>query len=356
MKREELLAKLAIKQLEQKRKEPFNSAQMVQEPFEFFEDESWEDRHSSDEDKAREAFAKKYFEQTCGSLYLNWDIDAYWTLVVKKIMIPHVVAIHQALVDKGHDEENSLMYGDADGDVFWLPAANPNTKVIIHTNQCRDYMYVYTQMPTARYDRERHHFHVRRIWRSYESTQGKWRVEDIQELYAKVLGKDFEHIDMILNEKRTHQAHDNYVNELRELVAGKLTKTQLNNVLLRGQKEGGMSPDDFVKTVLDRVESHEELADDHSQYPQRPSLEYYRARGFNMGQDRDYSKGYQHNGIYGDLRDPGYVISLGEYGSHDLRTASNMSELEHISTIYLPCIARDLDLEIDSGWSHQNGR
>jgi len=354
MTREELLAKLAIKRLEQKRKEPFNSARMVQEPFDFFEEESWADRHTSDEDRARQAFAKKYFEESCGSLHLNWDIDAYWSLIAKKIMIPHVVAIHQALVEKGYDENNTLMYGDADGDVFWLPANNPNTKVVVHTNQCRDYIYVYTQMPTDKYDREKHDFHVRRIWRHHESRRGKWRVEDIEELYAKVLGKDFEHIDLLSNEKSTDM-HEYYLSDLREMISDNLTTEELRNILLRGQKSGGMSAKDFVKAVLDRVESHEELADDHSQYPRRPSLEYYRARGFNMGQDRTYPSNQKFNGIYGDCRDPGYVISLGGFNT-DMRTANYMTELEHVSTIYLPCIARDLDLELDTTWSNQNGR
>lgn len=353
MNREELLAKLAIRQLEKKRKEPFNSSTMIQEPFEFFQDESWEDRYRSDADREQQAFAKKYFEKSCGPLHLNWDIDAYWSLVAREVMIPHVIAIHQALVERGYDESNSLMYGDADGDVFWVPANNPNTKVVIHNNQRHDYMYVYTQMSGRL--KGRHDFHIRRIWRHHEKQHNQWQIEQIQELYCKVLGKDFDHINMI-NAERSQQIHKNHVEDMRELVVGGLSKEELDNVLLRGQKAGGMSMSEFVKAVLDRVESHEEMADDHSQYPQRPSLEYYRARGFNMGQDNTYAKGEKFNHIYGDCRDPGYIISLGGFSATDLRTARKMPELEYISSLYLPCIARDLDLEIDSAWSNKNGR
>ena len=328
------------------------SDEMSQVPFAFAKYDYPPDERNLD----RKAFAEKFFNQRCGSLHLNWSIDAYWKMVAEKVMIPYIIAIYDTLKERGYDENNKLMYGDADGDVFWLPAKDKNTKVFVHTNQCRDYLYIYT--PTLDWDKKpAHDLHIRRIWRNYKAKS--WNAEDIQDLYAKVLGKDFEHIEAI-EQNRTDEDFDSsgqrefYEEELRDLVQPNLTKDEICNILLRGQKDKGrvsLSADDFIKQVLDSVEFFEELADDHSQYPQRPSLEFYRKRGFSFKwNDKD------NNHLYGDCRDNGYIISLSRMNLTDLRLARTMPELELISTVYLPSVAMDLDITVNHGWSSVNGR
>jgi hypothetical protein len=212
-------------------------------------------------------------------------------------------------------------------------------------------LYVYTSI--LDWDKKPiHDFHIRRIWRNYKNKRNSWSVESIQDLYAKVLGKDFGHIEMI-EQLRTDASFDSswkrefYEEELQKLARTGLSQDEICNILLRGQKEkGGLSSDDFIKRVLDSVEEFEELADDHAQYPRRPSLEFYRKRGFS----------FSGKNLYGDCRDDGYVISLSKMNLTDLRLARSMPELELISTIYLPAIAMDLDISVDHGWSYKNGR
>lgn len=327
-----------------------SSDEMIQESFAFAK----YDYPPSQEDDDRQTFAERFFNQRCGSLQLNWNIDAYWKMVAEKVMIPYIVTIYDTLKARGYDENNKLMYGDADGNVFWLPAKDKKTKVFVHTNQCIDYLYVYT--PTLDWDKKpAHDLHIRRIWRHYKDKS--WRVRDIQELYAKVLGKDFEYIEMI-EENRVDKAFDSswqrefYDKELQALAQPNLSRDEVCNILLRGQKgKNGLSVDDFIKKVLDNVESYEELADDHSQYPQRPSLEFYRKCGFSF---RWNEKNTNH--LYGDCRDNGYIISLTDMNKTDLRLARNMPDLELISTVYLPSITMDLDISVDHGWSNINGR
>jgi|SRR6185436_3695748 len=284
---------------------PFNSALMRQLSFDFHDGSIFESPEETE--IARQAFAKKYFDMKCGYLHLGWDIDEYWSLVANRIMIPYVLAIYNELVSKGFNEQNTLMYGDADGDVFWLPAKNSNTKVFVHTNQCRDYIYILTEFPSHKKSvKPRYEFHIRRLWRNWNSLS-EYEKSMLEDLYLGV-PKD--------------------TNSLSETLQ--------------------ISKEEFIKTILQNVNSIEEIADDHYQYSKRHSLEYYRERGFVM---RDLSEPF--NGIYGDARDGGYVFSMDYWGRTE-HTCSKFSLLELISSCYLPNIAEQLKLKLDNEWLINN--
>lgn len=295
-------------------KQPFNSDRMYQVPFDFFRDEDDSYLRLDQRDLDRKVFAKKYYEMQCGWLHLGWDIDAYWTTVANKVMIPYINAIYDALVTKGHTEENPCMYGDADGDIYWVPAKDPKTKVVVHTNQCRDYLYILTEYPSWKkgappnYD-----FHIRRIWRTWESVSKHGR-DDLDDLYAEVTN-----------------------DPERPLRQGNTEHKQ-------------MSKEEFIETVLSSLPSYEGIADDHYKYTNRPSIEYYRKRGFNMNGDASF------NGIYGDMRDRGFVFSMQGrgWGGRAEYTAEKFNLLDTITTCYLPSVARDLEVELNLEWDKKN--
>lgn len=312
--KEELFARLRIKMLENKRKKPFNSDDMSQVPFDFFEDEEYSLRHMNAETRTRIEFAKKYFNKSCGYLHLSWDVDAYWSMVANQVMVPYVSAIYKELVRRGHDEKNPCMYGDADGDIFWIPAKNPNTKVVVHTNQSRDYLYILTELkPLFKGAPPLNDFHIRRIWRKADAEN--YTIESLEDLYGKVINDPGR---STRNEKLPLEA---------------------------------ISKEEFINTILQNVSSYEEIADDHYKYSRRHSLEYYRSRDFDMG--LDYKKAF--NGIYADARDGGFVISLGSrVGREAENTVKQFPILEMIATCYLPSIANHLELNVETDWDRNN--
>ena len=81
------------------------SDEMIQEAFPFAK----YDYQPTQESIERKEFAEKFFNQQCGSLHLNWSIDAYWKMVADRVMIPYVIAIYDALKERGYDENNKLL-------------------------------------------------------------------------------------------------------------------------------------------------------------------------------------------------------------------------------------------------------
>lgn len=300
---DKLLSKL------KKNKPPFNSDNMDQMPFKFFEKD--EDESLRGEDKKRFNFAKKYFDSTCGWLHLGWDVDAYWSMVAEKVMIPNVAAIYNELVRLDHSEQNPFMWGDADGDIFYIPTENPNTKIVVHTTQCRDYLYILTGTKQNKLREllcKDNHFssiHIRRIWKNWDSM---------------------------------HEYHQSGLKKLFHGVAN--TPESLKKI---DEKE-------FIQTILKDLPCYEEISDDHYQYSRRHSLEYYRKRNFEMRSSNPF------NGIYGDSRDGGFIFSMdcGPFGRRAENTASQFNQLELISTCYLPGILSELGIDNPSEWISKN--
>lgn len=127
-----------------------NSDQMKQIPFKFFIKDDCDIFHG--ESKERLAFANHYYNDACGSLHLLEDINAYWTMVAKKIIIPMFVEIYDELLSKRYSEDNKL--GCFNGRVFYLLGKDPSTKIFVHEMQQGNYLYIL----------EKDGFHIRRIW------------------------------------------------------------------------------------------------------------------------------------------------------------------------------------------------
>jgi hypothetical protein len=307
----------------------YDSEDMRQVPFDFFSNR-YTDRYKDAKEIEQEAFVKKYFDMSCGYLHLSWDIDAFWTEVAEKVMIPYVQAIYRELVRLGHDESNPCMYGDADGDMFWVPAPNPDTMVLVQKDQQgRKYLYVCTENGTVYdYPSSRWNFHIRQFWERYQDDPENWRLDELYSCYSKVSMRDLE-----------------CLNSSKEDLES-FSKEELIEFIQKDDRKR-MSPDEFIKSILTRVDSYAELSDDHYQYTHRHSLDFYKQRGFNF---QNYREPF--NNIYGDGRDGGYIISIKSHRAEDL--VKNFHALEMIATCHLPCLASQLDLDVDITWIGKN--
>lgn len=229
-----------------------------------------------------------------GTQHLSWMIDRYWLGVAQRTLIPGFALLYDKLVELEHSEFNKMSWGDADGEFYYIPNKD-GRKVMVYTSQNRDFLI--TMMPKKDYRYEEgmktgpivvdtHSFHIRRIWRLYEDG-------DIHDLKATM--KD-------------------------------------------------------IHSVLAAVDHLSDYADDHYQYPHRPSIELYRKIDFNLD---DYQENPR---FYGDLRDPGFVFSS-RGRSHDRveGTVYSFGDLNYFP-MYLGHLADELNVNINHLFPKGNDR
>lgn len=132
------------------------------------------------------AFATKYLNEKCGTLHLGWVLDHYWGLVTERVILPSARIIYNELVKRGHDEKNTLMWGDADGHVCYIPSKDK--KVFVHTTQNRDYLYIINEKDDE--DNWGGRFDIRRIYRQWDKDD--WTVGQLQESGDKLIEKCIE--------------------------------------------------------------------------------------------------------------------------------------------------------------------
>lgn len=104
----------------------------------------------------------------------------------------------------------------------------------------------------------------------------------------------------------------------------------------------GASANELFRKMLQNVDSLSEYHDDHYQYSHRPSLKVYQETNFQIpfhgsGRGRIF---------YGDFRDPGYILSYNSISPRVEGSVMSFHTLEHIATLYLPCLASDLGIKV----------
>lgn len=115
------------------------------------------------------------------------------------------------------------------------------------------------------------------------------------------------------------------------------------------RKDSSTSIKDLIgnfKLALQNADTLGEYNDDHYRYSNRPSLEAYRKIDFQI----PYTKNQNGARFYGDFRDGGYVLSYEGWLSKHSKPRVEGSKyvfntLESLTTCYLPCVARDLELD-----------
>lgn len=101
---------------------------------------------------------------------------------------------------------------------------------------------------------------------------------------------------------------------------------------------------DNVASIINSVETFEEFNDNNSMYPRRPGLALYAKIQYNLDKFQEKPR------FYGDIRDPGYVLSY--RGSTELErvdgTKYSFYDIEKFATLYTQHIATELDVEVPS--------
>ena len=144
------------------------------------------------------AIATKYLDESCGTLHLEWVMDHYWGLVTEKVILPSARIIYDELVKRGHGEKNTLMWGDADGHVCYIPCEG--RKVFVHTTQSRDYLYIINEGETE--DSWGGRFDIRRIYRQLEKDD--WTYEELMK-GKRSINKMLEYADSLAEHHDDHK-------------------------------------------------------------------------------------------------------------------------------------------------------
>jgi hypothetical protein len=239
--------------------------------------------------KERE-FGKHFANTKCGILHAQWAMEAFWGEVTQNVILPGCLAIHAALVKKGITKKKCINFNDADDDVYFIKTKDKNRKVFVHSTQSRDYLYIIEE--TTAWDLKTskslpaHNLHIRRIFRD--------------------LKKD-PHLVIELEKEITINKLLQYANTLNEF------------------------HDDHRKWLSDR-----------------PSLQAYKRIDFEIPYTKEHMK---ERSFYGDFRDGGYILSYDGYlakaaGPRVEGSVYSFTELTHISTIYLSCIADELEIKV----------
>lgn len=235
-------------------------------------------------------FVNHMFNHRVTFIEFDRAIDAFWGKVAREVFIPTLIKIYDKMVETRRVKgARNISWGDADGDLYYIP--NDDRKVIVFTSQTYDYLFVLDPIVTREYfsdapakekfgkELKTHTLHIRRIWRTLKK-------------------------DSIHNQDKI-----------------------LSN----------------IKSALDAVETLSEYSDDHSLYPQRPSLNLYSKIDFSLNEFHDKPR------FFGDLRDPGYILSCNNRFFLDRVEGAKyaLTHLQSIAQCNLGVMASELDVKLE---------
>jgi hypothetical protein len=86
--------------------------------------------------------------------------NRFWGEYVCKHALPGLERVHAALVERAHDQNNKFDFNDLD-DRIWYEPLDDKRKVIVHTMQNANWLYVWDSTGGYR------GFHVRQWWKQY---------------------------------------------------------------------------------------------------------------------------------------------------------------------------------------------
>jgi len=133
------------------------------------------------------AAALNYFDKgdEVGEMYLEWTVDEFFRLQIKK-RIENIKFIYSQLVKHKFTEKNRYEYNDLDNHIFYLPCKKPEEDyetmtVFVMTSQTTNYIVVYKELDFKTKKEEK--IYIYRYWDQYwdvHDKKDKWDIEEAQ--------------------------------------------------------------------------------------------------------------------------------------------------------------------------------
>jgi hypothetical protein len=212
--------------------------------------------------------------KSCGHLALQWTVEKYWALRMPAMM-QELNRIYDELLSKKITRNKKVDFNDAD-DRVWYEPSKP-FKVVCHTTQSYNFLYI-------------------------------WKKDDEQlapgSAFGAVSGRGMRRLHV-------RRFYDHY----REVASDKYEKEQDDKFKKAVMKDGRLA-------AIREMWLLENYADDGVQYPKKLSLDAYRKLGFEP--------------IYGDARDPGYILTWDEFAQKVDDAIHHHSMLYHLEECFIP--------------------
>lgn len=106
----------------------------------------------------------------CPSLYLEWMVEKFWGLQSPKLMV-ELNKCYDELVKKKHTERNKFNFNDCDDNAWYMKCRAKGRRVMCHTSQNRNHLYVWEEM---RYPDDRPDMHIRRFYDVFDKERHGW--------------------------------------------------------------------------------------------------------------------------------------------------------------------------------------
>ncbi len=106
----------------------------------------------------------------CPSLYLEWMVEKFWGLQSPKLMV-ELNKLYDGLVEKKHTERKKFNCNDGDDNAWYMPCKVKGRRVMCHTTQNRNHLYVWEE---SRYPDDRPDLHIRRFYDVYDKERHGW--------------------------------------------------------------------------------------------------------------------------------------------------------------------------------------
>lgn len=206
------------------------------------------------EGKARidEVFPQVIDAHKCPSLYLEWTVENFWGLQTPKLIV-ELDKLYEKCVEVGHTEENKFNCNDGDDNLWYID--HKQYKVLVHTSQNRNHLYVWDK---PRYEGSKPDLHIRRFYEIYDKERHGWSDD-----------KDLMTVQEAINKAEHYQ--DDFADityEYQKRYTLQQYKDADFEMMYKDGRDNGYvcSYNDWKKNVEDAMSHHHELKVIHECY------------------------------------------------------------------------------------------
>jgi len=129
--------------------------------------------------RAHPVLASVFNSIKCSTLYMEWTVNKYWGNYVNKYVLQSLERIYNQLVKEKHIENNPRNYNDGDDNLWYVPDTERNRRIIIHTSQNTNLIFIWDDNFLDKNLSEFCCLHIRRYYDNYEEFDkaDKWEKD-----------------------------------------------------------------------------------------------------------------------------------------------------------------------------------